>query len=290
MKFIYLVFVLLVTTCSSTGGNESKNNIEELLKTGKDIYFEDKVFNEKINLTEILKANKINPATSQVTINSSITFINCTFNDELTAYSSNEDGTSVLSIFNSNVSFVGCTFEKPVSFRASSIMGRANFSNSFFNEEVSFEECSFFQKANFSECSFHGDARFQNANFMQKANFYKAEFEQTAYFQAVTFNSEVQFSVAKFIGYADFSLISSRQNFLANYAEFADQAVFNNSYFYGRTDFLQVSFSSCEFKKCYFFGEFRFNNSKATKSISFKDSSFWPKIPDLSFFDTITEP
>lgn len=283
MKLIYLTFVLLMGTCA-TGVNGNQNNIDEDLRLGNDIYFEDIVFDEAINLTDILGANKINATTSQITINSSITFVNCTFNGELTAFYSN-GGTIILSIFNSNVSFIGCTFEKAVSFRASSIMGRADFSNSFFKGEVSFEECTFFQNANFAGCSFHDDARFQNAFFMQKVNFSRAEFAQTVYFQAATFNSEAQFSVAKFIGYADFSLISCRQNFLANYAEFADQSVFNNSYFYGRTDFLQVKFNICEFKKCFFFGECRFNNSTVDKSISFDKSIFLPEEPDLSLFE-----
>lgn len=283
MKLIYLIFILLATTCSSTSG--SQNDIDELLKSAKDIYFENQTFDAIFDLTEIMQANKISNVTSQITINSSITFINCTFKGDLLAYSAKEDGTVVLSIFTNNVSFIGCTFEKTVSFRASSIMGRANFSNSFFNEKVSFEECTFFQKANFSDCVFHNDARFQNSFFMQNVNFSRAEFEHTAYFQSATFNSEAQFSVSKFIGYADFSLISCRQNFFANYAEFADRAIFNNSYFYGRIDFLQVSFKICEFKKCYFNGEFRFNESTVSKSINFDGSVFWPEKPDLSIFE-----
>lgn len=287
MKSIYLIFVLLTTTCASSGHSGDSNSPEELLRQGKDIYFENTTFEEAINLTELLQANKIGRATSQITINSSITFINCKFEGEVTAFAKIDDGTVILSLFKSNLSFVNCSFEKSVSFRASSILGRANFSNSFFNETVSFEECTFFQNANFTNCSFLEEVRFQNAFFMQKVNFMRAGFDKTVFFQGVTFNSEAQFSVAKFIGYADFSLVSCRQNLIMNYAEFADQSIFNNSYFYGRTDFLKVKFTVCEFKKCHFNGEVRFDDSSAEKSISFENSSFLPNKPDLSWFENI---
>ena len=287
MKSVYLIFILLTTTCASTGISGSSGSYEELLRLGKDIYFENTTFDEAIDLTEILKANKINNAASQLTINSSITFINCTFEGEVTAFAKNEDGSVILSLFKSNLSFVNCSFEESVSFRASNILGRVNFSNSFFYETVSFEECTFFQNASFSNCDFHKEARFQNAFFMQKVNFMRANFDETVFFQGATFNSEAQFSVAKFIGYADFSLISCRQNFIMNYAEFADKSIFNNSYFYGRTDFLEVKFNICEFKKCHFIGEIRFDESTVNESITFEKSTFLPEKPDLSFFEKL---
>jgi len=283
MKLIYLVLILLASTCT-TSGNKS-DNIKDLLSTGNDIYIEGVTFKDDINITDYLIANKISPAVSQVVVESSITFSNCTFEGDVAAFKKNDDGTTVISLFKGSVSFLSCNFKKQFNFRASSIAGKANFFKSFFEKEVNLEEVSFFQKANFSDCIFVEDARFQNAFFMQSVNFMNAGFDKIVYFQGATFNAEAQFSVAKFIGYADFSLISCRQNLIMNYAEFEDKAIFNNSYFYGRSDFLRVKFKYSEFKKCYFLGEIRFNESFASESISFENTNFWPEEPDLSMFE-----
>jgi len=283
MKLIYLVLILLTSTCASSGNKN--NDIKELLNKGNDIYIEDVTFTDNINITDYLKAIKISPSVSQVVVESSITFSNCTFEGDVAAFKKNEDGTTVITLFKGSVSFISCTFNQKFNFRGSSIMGRLNFFKSYFEGEASFEEVSFFQLASFSECAFLEDARFQNAFFMQRVNFMNAGFDRIAYFQAVTFNAEAQFSVARFIGYADFSLISCRQNLFMNYAEFADKAIFNNSYFYGLSDFLRVKFKYSEFKKCHFLGEIRFNESSASESISFENTKFWPEEPDLSMFD-----
>jgi len=283
MKLIYLVLILLTSTCASSG-NKS-NDIKKLLKKGNDIYIHDVTFTEDINITDYLKANKISPSVSQVVVESSITFNNCTFEGDVTAFKKNEDGATIITLFQGSVSFISCTFSQKLNFRASSILGRLNFFKSLFKGEANFEEVSFFQNANFSDCAFVEDARFHNAFFMQRANFMNTGFDKIAYFQSATFNAEAQFSVAKFIGYADFSLISCRQNLLMNYVEFEDKSIFNNSYFYGRSDFLEVKFKYCEFKKCRFSGEIRFNESVARDSISFENTSFWPEDPDLSMFE-----
>lgn len=283
MKIIYLALILLTSTCASSGNKD--NNIKEALENGKDIFIENVSFEDDIHITDYLKANKISPSVSQVVVESSITFSNCTFEGDVTAFKKNEDGSTVITLFKGSVSFISCTFKQKFNLRSCSILGRANFFKSYFEGEVSFEELSFFQNASFSDCVFTEDARFQNAFFMQKANFMNAGFDKTAYFQAVTFNAEAQFSVARFIGYADFSLISCRQNLFMNYAEFEDKSIFNNSYFYGRSDFLKVKFKYCEFKKCYFSGAIRFNDSAATESISFENTTFWPEEPDLSMFE-----
>ena len=142
MKLIYLVLILLTSTCASSGNKN--NDIKELLKKGNDIYIEDVTFTDNINITDYLKAIKISPSVSQVVVESSITFSNCTFEGDVAAFKKNEDGTTVITLFKGSVSFISCTFNQKFNFRGSSIMGRLNFFKSYFEGEASFEEVSFF--------------------------------------------------------------------------------------------------------------------------------------------------
>jgi len=120
---------------------------------------------------------------------------------------------------------------------------------------------------------------------MQKANFLNAEFDVTVSFQQATFHSEAQFSSVKFIGYADFGLINCFGNFFANYAVFANQAIFNNGFYNSQADFISINFKQCEMKKCRFFGETRFSKSTVEEQFLFDNSFFLLKMPDISSFE-----
>jgi hypothetical protein len=87
------------------------------------------------------------------------------------------------------------------------------------------------------------------------------------------------------MGYADFGLISSKGNFFANYAEFADRAIFNNGVYGGQADWISSTFNYAEIKNCRFYGESRFAKTTASKSIIFDNSFFLLGVPDFSSFE-----
>jgi len=273
-----------MTSCASGNVPPKKESIEDLIKAGENVFFQDMTFDDDIDFTQF-ERNLISDGVYQVRIISSVTFQNCTFNGTVTAYRKDKDNALIITNFQSNLSFIGCVFKNDVSFRAASIQGRTDFTESSFLKTASFEECTFFQNAYFRASTYHEELRFQNAVFMQKANFLKAEFDVTASFQLAIFHSEAQFSSTKFMGYADFGLINCQGNFFANYAEFANRAIFNNGIFYGQADLLNISFQKCELKNCKFFGEARLLKSTAEDRMEVDNSFFMFGIPDLSSFE-----
>lgn len=282
---IYLVLItaIIMTTCASSNVKQNKGGFEDLIVAGKDVYFKDMTFTEDIDFTQFEK-NLISEGVYQVRITSSVTFQNCTFKGKVISYKKNEDGSAVLTSFQSNLSFIGCNFDNEVSFRAASVLGRTDFTSSAFSKNVSFEECTFFQNAYFRASNYHEEVRFQNTVFMQKANFLNAEFDVTVSFQQAIFHSEAQFSSVKFIGYADFGLINCYGNFFANYAEFANQAIFNNGFYNAQADFISINFKQCEMKNCRFFGVTRFSKTVVEEQFILDNSFFLLGLPDVSSF------
>jgi hypothetical protein len=240
-------------------------------------------FDDDIDFTQFNK-NLISEGVYQVRIVSSITFQNCTFNGKVTAYRK-DDNSVTLTSFQSNLSFIGCIFNNDVSFRAASVLGRADFTNAAFFKGASFEECTFFQNAYFRASIYYKELRFQNTVFMEKANFLNAEFDTTTSFQQATFNGEAQFSSTKFLGYTDFGLINCHANFFANYAIFYDRAIFNNGFYNCQADLTNVNFKQCEMMNCRFFGKTRFLKSSVEQHLSFDNSYFLFGMPDISSFD-----
>jgi len=282
--YLFIITGIIMATCASSNGSQKKGSFEDLIISGKDVFFKDMTFNEDIDFTQFDK-NLISEGVYQVRIVSSVTFQDCIFKGKVKAYSKNDDNTVTLTSFQSNLSFIGCTFHDDASFRAASVMGRTDFTKASFLKTVSFEECTFFQNAYFRASTYHEELRFQNAVFIQKANFLNAEFDVTASFQQATFHSEAQFSSAKFMGYADFGLISCHGNFFANYAVFENRAIFNNGFYNGHVDLINITFRQCEIKNCKFLGETRFSKSTVAEHLSFDNSYFLLGLPDLSSFD-----
>jgi len=285
-NLLILLLAFLTTTCASTNLDKNMNDFEELIRAGKDVYIENKTFKEAVDFTKILPPNPVNIGSNRVRIVSSVTFMNCTFESDVIAYSLDENGNKTYTSFQSNLSFIGCTFNGSVNFRSSTVLGRVVFSGSYFEKTANFEECSFQQLTHFNKCAFHEELRFQNTFFMQRVNFINAEFDANVSFQGSTFNSTAQFSNTRFIGYADFSMINWRENVFFNYAEIADRSVFNSSRFSGIADFLSVTFGNAEMINCEFFGELSLTDSKITNQLKFINNYFLREKPDLSFFES----
>jgi hypothetical protein len=283
---IYLIILMAITmvTCGSSNGQRNKESIEDLIKEGENVFFKDKTFEEDIDFTRFDK-NLISEGVYQVRITSSITFQNCIFKGKVMSYSKADDNTLTLTSFQSNLSFIGCTFHEDANFRASSVLGRTDFTGTSFLKTANFEECTFFQNAYFRASTYHEELRFQNTVFMQKANFLNAEFDATASFQNATFHSEAQFSSTKFIGYADFGLINCQGNFFANYAVFTNRAIFNSGLYFGHADLNNISFNYAEIKNCRFFGTTIFSKSKVEEVLYLDNSFFLFGMPDFSSFE-----
>lgn len=283
---LLLLTIILSTACASTGQDQDLKNLEKQLRTGRDIFFENKTFKEELDFTGILQSNPVSDVMQQTRYIASITFKNCVFEKEVRAFTMDDKGMKKCALFQGNVSFLGCTFKEPVTFRACSILGKAVFTASLFEQTANFEECSFFQQAWFNRCIFHGELRFQNAFFMQQAGFLDAQSDKGSSFQGTTFNTTAQFSNTRFFGYTDFSLVNWNGDCFFNYAEIKGRSVFSSADFKQDAAFIGVVFDQSEIMNCSFFGKTDFSKSSATTKIQLGQNYFLHNPPDFSMFET----
>ena len=285
MKYIIIVLVAFIfLSCISQNAaiSQKEMSIEDLIKGGHDVVIKGEIFKEEIDFTQYVRKHFVGIEVHQTEILSSITFVECVFNQPVKAYLSNDDGTT-LTHFESNVSFVGCKFNAAVNFRGSTFLGRLDFTNSKFYSTTNFEEISSFQNAYFSDCYFDDEVRFQNSFFMQKANFMNSQFNKTTSFQNAVFNAEAQFSVTKFYGYADFSLIDCRDHIFFNYAEFHDRAALSNAHFGKDIYFTSTKNENTRFDHSKFFGKIQMDKTHVKEQLSLVDCFFLFGKPNLDF-------
>jgi len=285
MKYFIPALLLLTAACAFRTSSSQNDDWKQRLRAGEGIFIENQVFAEDLDFTEILSANPIAYRANQVKTSASITFKNCIFRGKVMAFQQQSEEQITLMTFLSNVSFIDCEFREEVSFRASTIFGRADFTDSRFFAKASFEECSFYQNAFFNSCAFYNEVRFQNTFFGQKANFMQTQFDKTAFFQSATFQGELQFSVAEFHQYADFSLLHCEQNCFFNYTQFNDQATFNDAHFAKGADFNNTIFDKGIFRNCAFMGQTRFLKSSVNDTVDFENSFFLFGRPDFESFE-----
>ncbi len=91
--------------------------------------------------------------TYESTVEGAITFINCTFADDVIAYYHVErDNDTFIAHFEGDVVFQNCTFKRKSEFKYSEFEERVDFSGTIFNREANFKyaefsECPIFQKS-----------------------------------------------------------------------------------------------------------------------------------------------
>ena len=273
-QLLLLLAVALSTSCASQQVQSKKDHsYKDLIRNGKEVYVEDKTFEDIVDFTALLKAHPTAHNVGQVNIKSSLTFKNCIFKKGLRAFQSGEEGI-VSTAFWGNVSFIECRFEGAVNFRNSCIYGRTDFTKSTFEELANFEESTFGQNAFFNWCKFEKEHRFQNSFFVQKANFMNTEYWENASFQSAVFNAECQLSVSKFFKYADLSLIDSRGHMLVNYTEFLGKANFSHAHFNRNFDFVNTINQKTDFSHTVFMGKAKFFGTTTAEILDFKSCFF----------------
>ncbi len=281
MKFTIIFILILLGSCISQRVSQKRTlSLKTLFQSGEPIYVENETFDEEINLTTWSSPQMISQGIYQVQIMVPITFVNCTFQKSLSAFSQTPDSI-VRTHFMSAVSFINCRFEDEVSFRAASVQGRADFSQSVFNGKTSFEEGSFHENAYFSQCDFEEELRFHNSFFHQKANFMKANFSGVTSFQQSVFNAEAQFNVCTFYQYADFTLLDSRAKLFFHYTRFKDQAHFSHARFRHEVHFQHSGHKNSYFDQCHFMAEIHLQKIKVQDEINFEDTYFLKGTPNL---------
>ncbi len=132
-------------------------------------------------------------------IDSKISFVNCTFQDNVIAYY-HDDRTeyTFTADFERSVSFVNCTFRENAMFKYSEFEREVSFKGSDFQEASTFKYAEFEDDADFSSTIFDEEATFKYAKFNNLADFSNTSFDKDATFKYSNFRDGVSFNNAKF--------------------------------------------------------------------------------------------
>jgi len=200
---------------------ESKITADKIIKQiqkDEPVYYKDAVISGDLDFTAIKAENDESIGEYRSYINSSITFINCSFEGKLIASRKDTDNKANHYVtFSKNLTFINSEFKAEVNFSESNIIGIVNFAGSTFDEITSFEGAVFFSKSTFfSESNFKKELKFQRTVFEGNAEFLKCTFEGITSFQSAVLKGNAQFGATKFEQYADFTKLNSSHkcNFL----------------------------------------------------------------------------
>ena len=260
----------------------SSNKIIKEMSQGKNVFYKDKTFDNKLDFTSLKNAYCDSENSLRHEVNSSLTFVNCVFKSDIIAFLQDEKKMRHFVTFHKNITFLNCRFEGEVNFRNTKVNGLVNFNGCEFDKKASFENTFCGDMAMFQKCIFYDELRFQNAIFSHNCNFMDTQFEGVSSFQQAIFRQDAQFGVTKFLKYADFSGITANANLFFNYAEFTKQAIFNNAAFHGRAEFMNVQFKHyAEMKRSVFYGQTRFVKSNFADVFLLDESRFLLGKPDV---------
>jgi uncharacterized protein YjbI with pentapeptide repeats len=287
-RYTTLITFSLLLTLSCCSGDIDEQSLMTMLKSGKDIYVENKTFNSDVDFTTVNPAYMESPGMYRSEVSSSVTFKNCVFNGKVIAHRKDKKNNAYSVSFLRNATFINCSFRNETDFEGCIVYGQANIIESMFGKTANFENAHFLSDAVFSKSIFSEEARFQNTFFNNRTNFHDAFFYKSVSFQNAYFNLEASFIVAKFLGYADFSLINANSNIFFNYADFKSKAVFNNSKLNDRAEFSNARFIDVELKSCRFYGTTTFSNASAHGQMNLSGATFIFAKPDTTSLQTGT--
>lgn len=128
-----------------------------------------------------------------------VSFINCTFNNDVLAYIPTEDsGYTFTASFEDEVIFKNCKFTRKAMFKYSNFEEDSDFSYSTFNDDNTFKYAKFYKNSNFSKTIFNEIATFKYAKFSRNVSFANATFKDSATFKYTQFKNGVSFKNTQF--------------------------------------------------------------------------------------------
>lgn len=230
-----ITILLLFISCSIFA--QKTINANEILKTIKDeknVTYTNVIIAGILDLTYMDETlpnlpkrrkwwNKGGSNTVEKQILSKISFVNCTFKDDVLAYIPHEDsGYTFVANFEDDVIFRDCTFEGKAMFKYSEFEFNTDFSGSKFREDTTFKYAEFNRAISFKNTNFDEPATFKYSKFKEFVSFANSIFQETATFKYTEFNNGVSFNNVKFeedlnIKYMEVSGEFDVKNMIVNY-------------------------------------------------------------------------
>lgn len=142
-------------------------------------------------------------------IESSISFINCTFEDNVYAYYHDEDSEyTFVANFENDVIFSNCTFK-----------GEALFKYSDFERDANFKDSKFTSRTTFKYAKFYNNVSFANSIFDEDAIFKYTQFRDGVSFNNVKFRDNLDIKYTKVSGEFDITNMSVTDNIDSKYTK-----------------------------------------------------------------------
>ena len=215
MKHTFKIFLSLFLFSTFTFAQKTieASDIMSDIKNGKSISYKNAIIVGVLDFTFMEKAleklpkkkksswwsNGNSSNTIEKLIEVQISFINCTFKDDVLAYIPDEDsGYTFTASFEDIAIFKNCNFKGKSMFKYSHFELDADFSNSTFDDDTTFKYAKFDKKISFSKTKFTESATFKYAKFIKNVSFSDAVFEDSATFKYAKFNNGVSFKNTNF--------------------------------------------------------------------------------------------
>lgn len=211
MKYIITSLALLISTTFFAQQRVNAEDILQDIKKGKTINISNATIEGVLDLTYMDEAlpklpkrrnrwwNNGGSNTIEKEITSKISFVNCTFKDDVLAYIPDEDsGYTFTADFEDDAIFRDCTFERKAMFKYSDFDRNADFSGSKFLDDSTFKYAKFYREISFKNTQFNEPATFKYSEFRTFISFANAVFKETATFKYTKFKDGVSFNSTKF--------------------------------------------------------------------------------------------
>ncbi|GHE52158.1 MULTISPECIES: pentapeptide repeat-containing protein [Roseivirga] len=185
------LFALLLVVQGNAQTIVKASDIMEALKRGEDVSYSNATIEGVLDFTFMEEKLPELPTkrrwwrdggdnTVNESIESKVSFVNCTFKDAVIAYYHDRRTEYTFTAdFERDVRFENCTFSRDAMFKYSNFEGEAIFAGSTFEEETTFKYAEFENRADFSKTVFDEDAMFKYTKFRDGANFNAARFERS---------------------------------------------------------------------------------------------------------------
>ena len=205
------LFVFSISFVATAQKKVSANEIIKAVKNGRTVSYKNATIVGVLDFTFMDAAMKKLPSKKrwwnsvsnkiEKQIESPISFINCTFEDDVLAYIPDEDsGYTFTANFESKAIFKNCTFERKAMFKYSEFDREASFEGTKFNSYSTFKYAKFSRDISFKNTSFDEEATFKYAKFDRNVSFADAVFKETATFKYAKFHDGVSFNSTVFDG------------------------------------------------------------------------------------------
>ncbi|WP_272149438.1 pentapeptide repeat-containing protein [Tenacibaculum aiptasiae] len=203
-----IAFLFCLTTFAQT--KVSASDIIRDVKNGKAVNISNATITGVLDFTFMNEAlpklpkrkrwwNNGGSNTIEKQITNKVSFVNCTFTDDVLAYIPHEkSGYTFIANFEDVVTFRDCIFEQKAMFKYSDFESNTDFSNTKFNNDSTFKYAKFDRDITFENTFFDEPATFKYAEFKQFVSFANSTFNESATFKYSEFNDGVSFRNVKF--------------------------------------------------------------------------------------------